>query len=279
MKYPYTLYPGLQVTPGSIIRARFYYNTLMSAKTPKISRTWFQNTFDSLYPILYAHRTIEAARPETLFSIKQTGLKAGDCVLDLCCGGGRHMVHLIETTQHVTGLDYSPHLLEIARQTAGPAIPLIRGDMRKLPFVEKFDVVMNYFTSFGYFHHQAENQQVMHEMVKALKPGGRLFIDYMNKEHAIQNLESETRRVSEGFNVIERRWIENDESRINKATIISQGDDEIKHSGESVQLYTESEFTEMIEKAGIMIDSIFGDYTEAALSPELPRMIVIGRKT
>lgn len=250
----------------------------MSTKTPKISRTWFKNTFDFLYPILYAHRTIEAASPETLFSIKQTGLKAGDHVLDLCCGGGRHMAHLIKTTRHVTGLDYSPHLLEIARQTVGPEIPLIRGDMRALPFVEEFDVVMNYFTSFGYFHEQAENQQVMHEMVKALKPGGRLFVDYMNKDHAIQNLQSKTQRVAEGFNIIERRWIEKDESRINKVTIISQGDDEIKHSGESVQLYTESEFISMFEEAGITIDSVFGNYTEAGISPDLPRMIVTGRK-
>lgn len=245
---------------------------------PKISSNWFQNTFDSLYPVLYAHRTIEAAEAETLFSIQQTRLQQQDHVLDLCCGGGRHLAHLTKASKHVAGLDYSPQLLAIARENLGPDVPLIRGDMRHLPFHEQFDVVMNYFTSFGYFQDQDENQQVVHDMVDALKPGGRLFIDYMNKDWAINNIEKETHRTAEGFEVYERRWIESNGSRINKATIIKRDGDEIKHIGESVQLYTEDEFTQMLERGGITIEAMFGDYTEAGISPELPRMIVVGRK-
>ena len=250
----------------------------MSANKPKISSNWFQNTFDSLYPILYAHRTIESAEAETLFSIRQTDLQQGQHVLDLCCGGGRHMAHLAKVSDHVAGLDYSPQLLAIARDSLGPDIPLIRGDMRHLPFRERFDVIMNYFTSFGYFQDQEENQQVVHNMMDALKPGGRFFIDYMNKDWAIANIEYETHRTVEGFRVHERRWIESNGSRINKATIIKRGGDEIKHVGESVQLYTEDEFTNMLEKGGAEIESLFGDYTEAPVSPENPRMIVVGRK-
>lgn len=250
----------------------------MLANKPKISSNWFQNTFDSLYPILYAHRTIEAAEAETLFSIQQTRLQRDDRVLDLCCGGGRHIAHLAKESEHVVGLDYSPQLLAIARESLGTDIPLIRGDMRYLPFHEHFDVIMNYFTSFGYFQDQHENQQVVHNMMDALKPDGRFFIDYMNKEWAINNIENETHRTAEGFEVHERRWIESNGSRINKATIINRGGDEIKHIGESVQLYTEDEFSQMLEKGGAVIDAMFGDYREAGVSPDHSRMIVVGRK-
>lgn len=188
------------------------------------------------------------------------------------------MAHLLKASDHVAGLDYSPHLLSLARETVGSDVPLVRGDMRHLPFHEQFDVVMNYFTSFGYFQNQEENQQVVHEMANALKPGGRFFIDYMNKDWAVNNLETETHRTAEGFDIAERRWIETDGSRINKATIIKRDGDEIKHTGESVQLYTKDEFTVMLEEGGLMIDAMFGDYTQAPLAPELPRMIVVGRK-
>lgn len=250
----------------------------MPLSKQKISSNWFQNTFDSLYPLLYAHRTIESAEAETRFSIQQTGLRAEDRVLDLCCGGGRHMAHLVKTSRHVVGLDYSPQLLDIARETLGSDVPLIRGDMRDLPFSQQFDVIMNYFTSFGYFQSQEENQQVVHEMVRVLKPGGHFFIDYMNKDWAIGNIETETHRMVEGFDVCERRWIEADGTRINKATIIKRGDDEIKHVGESVKLYTQGEFIDMLERGGVQVEAMFGNYDETPISPDQPRMMIVGRK-
>ncbi|MFP6583415.1 MAG: class I SAM-dependent methyltransferase [Candidatus Hydrogenedentota bacterium] len=243
-----------------------------------ISGNWFQQTFDALYPILYAHRTIEAAEAESIFSIEQTNIQQNDRVLDLCCGGGRHIAHLRNVSDHVVGLDYSSHLLEIARETVGNEQPLIRGDMRHLPFVDHFDVLVNYFTSFGYFRDAEENEKVVRDMTLALKSGGRFFIDYMCKDWAIANLEEETRRSAEGFQVYERRWIEADGSRINKSTSISRGDDEIKHTGESVQLYTTDEFSTLLTNGGLIIDNLYGNYAGSPCAPEFPRMIAVGRR-
>ena len=250
----------------------------MSPHRKKISRNWFQDTFDALYPIIYAHRTIKAAERECLFSIEQTRMTADDAVLDLCCGGGRHIAHVRKVAGHVVGLDYSPHLLEMARELLGADQVLIRGDMRNIPFSGAFDIVVNYFTSFGYFRDPAENAKVVRDMAIALKPDGRFFIDYLCKEWAIANLEEETRRSVEGFQIVERRWVEQDESRINKATNIVRGDDEIKHSGESVQLYTMEEFSALLQEGGLTIDSLYGDYDGSPCTPSSPRMIAVGRK-
>ena len=43
----------------------------MSPHRLTITRNWFQDTFDSLYPLIYAHRTVDAARAETEFSIAE----------------------------------------------------------------------------------------------------------------------------------------------------------------------------------------------------------------
>lgn len=250
----------------------------MSPHRKTISRNWFQDTFDALYPILYAHRTIDAAEAETLFSIEKTCITKNDCVLDLCCGGGRHIAHVKRVTPHIVGLDYSSHLLAIARELLGDDQALIRGDMRHIPFQNAFDVVVNYFTSFGYFQDPAENQKVVGDMAKALKPNGRFFIDYLCKDWAIANLETETRRHAEGFEIVERRWIERNNSRINKTTSVVQGDDEIKHTGESVQLYTTEEFEALLQGEGLSIDKLYGDYHGSPCTPESPRMIAVGWK-
>jgi SAM-dependent methyltransferase len=250
----------------------------MSTHKPTIAGNWFKDTFDALYPIIYAHRTVEAATTESLFAIQQLQLQRHERVLDLCCGGGRHIAHLRRASDHVFGLDYSSHLLTLAQEELGAETPVVRGDMRHLPFQNAFDVVTNFFTSFGYFEAPSENVKVAQDLARALKPNGRFFIDYIAQDYTIAHLDPESHRVAGGFDVYENRWIDRDTMRVNKATVIKQGGDEIKHTGESVRLYSQDEFIAILEHGGLRVDTLYGDYTGAACSPDHPRMIAVGRK-
>ena len=51
---------------------------------------------------------------EALFSILGRRVD-GAPVVDLCCGAGRHMVHLAGCAGFMAGLDYSRELLRLAR--------------------------------------------------------------------------------------------------------------------------------------------------------------------
>jgi SAM-dependent methyltransferase len=250
----------------------------MPFRKPVIAEDWYHVSFDSLYPIIYAHRTVEAARAESIFSIEQTKLRKGERVLDLCCGSGRHMAHLLRVTPHVVGLDYSTHLLAMAKEQLKGARGLVRGDMRHQPFDNVFDVVMNYFTSFGYFTTREENVRVVRNIAKSLKPGGRFFIDYLNREWAEDSLLSESIRHVDGYEVRERRWIDIDLHRINKSTRVLRDGEEINQHGESVQLYTPDAFVDILTEGGLRVDEVFGDYNGAALAPERPRMIAVGTR-
>lgn len=250
----------------------------MSPHRRPIAEDWYHLSFDSLYPIVYEHRTVMAARPESLFSIDQTQLSPTDRVLDLACGGGRHMAHLLHITPHVVGLDYSTHLIELAQQSLGPDAKLVRADMRHQPFAAGFDVVMNYFTSFGYFQTQEENLNVVEGIATALKPGGRFFIDFLNRNWTLANLQADTRREAGGFEIRERRWIDHDHHRINKSTIVSKNGRNVKDADESVQLYTLKEFTELLTAGGLHIERTYGNYDGAPFGDEHPRMIVVGTR-
>jgi SAM-dependent methyltransferase len=59
------------------------------------------------------------------------------------------------------------------------SVDYVLGDMRELPWQGRFDRVVSWFTAFGYFD-DAQNRQVLAEIARVLKPGGRLGIELNN---------------------------------------------------------------------------------------------------
>ncbi len=243
-----------------------------------VEKDWFANAFDALYPIIYAHRTVEAATGEAAFAIARLGLRPSSTVLDLCCGNGRHMVHLLRHTPDVVGLDYSRDLLGFARTQLGAEGKLLRGDMRTIPFQGAFDAVANFFTSFGYFQDEAENQAVALGIARALKPGGRFFMDYLNPDYVRAHLEPESEREAGDFVITERRWIDEATERVNKATKVHRDGVLVNQSSESVKLYAPDALQRLLADAGLVIESRFGDYDGSPVCPENPRQIIVGSR-
>lgn len=239
---------------------------------------WYEEAFGDLYNIIYAHRTVEAAAPEAAFAAQVLELKQGMRVLDLCCGNGRHLVHLAKITGHAVGLDYSLALLLQGRGLLGQGATIVRADMRGVPFVGAFDAVTNFFTSFGYFQDDADNMHVIAEIARALKPGGRFFIDYVNPTHVRETLEPESRRFVGEFEIDERRWIDESARRINKSMRVLRNGVVLKSLCESVRLYEEIEIRDQLERAGLLCGCIYGDYAGAPIADDLPRMILAGAK-
>ncbi len=239
---------------------------------------WFKSAFGSLYPVIYAHRTVEAAAPEARFAAIAVSLKPTDHALDLCCGTGRHLVTLQETGALLTGLDYSSDLLARARNQLLPGVSLVRSDMRRLPFNSSFDVVFSFFTSFGYFADEEDNYQAAREMARAIKPGGRFFLDYLNPVNIQNRLRETTTRQADRFTIHERRWIDLTTRRINKRIEVRQLNRSIWEGFESVCLYSYEDLSGMLLNAGLRVRTCWGDYSGAVYGGDSPRMILTGIK-
>jgi SAM-dependent methyltransferase len=254
----------------------------MPAQPRDIDPDWYAESFGALYPVIYAHRTVEAARAEAAFARDVTGLRADDAALDLACGTGRHLVHLAEGTERLAGLDYSRDLLKVARERvhgiARTDIRLVRGDMRRLPFPCAFDAVFNFFTSFGYFQSDEENRAVALEVARVLRPGGRFFIDYVNPRYVARTLTPETVREDGGFRIRERRWIDQARRRVNKTVRVDRGGREVARLEESVRLYEAPDFAALLASAGLEVTGLYGDYDGAAVADDRPRLIAAGRR-
>lgn len=91
-------------------------------------------------------------------------------LLDVACGSGYAVALAADRGAHVSGIDITPALLEIARKRAPGADPR-EGEMGALPFADsQFDVV----TGTNAFQFALDPEQALHDAARVLVPGGRL---------------------------------------------------------------------------------------------------------
>jgi SAM-dependent methyltransferase len=138
------------------------------------------------------------------------GIDVGTEVLDLACGHGRIANRLAVKGAVVTGLDVTPLFLERAREDAsrrGVTVDYVEGDMRKLPWTERFDAVVCWFTAFGYFDDD-ENRVVLGEVRRALRPGGRFVLDLNHRDNLMARFQPSSVTEVEGDLMIDRRWFD-----------------------------------------------------------------------
>lgn len=135
-------------------------------------------------PFIFDEGCWKKAPKQVAGFIKHLKMKKGMKVLDLCCGPGRITLELARRGYNVTGVDHMQFFLEEARKRARREklrCTFVRGDMRTFVRSDTFDVVLNIFTSFGYFKDQRQNQRVLRNIFESLKPGGKLLIE--NSRH------------------------------------------------------------------------------------------------
>lgn len=246
------------------------------------SSDWYRRAFADDYLWLYSHRSEKQARSEVEVAAEHLPFKAGQHILDIACGAGRHMLVFAEIGATVTGVDLSETLLEKAQRRfdeAEQSARLVRSDMRYIPFSGQFDGATMWFTSFGYFPTEEEDFLVLAELSRMLRPGGWWWIDIPNPIHLEANLVPKSEREVDGPNgtahVIEKRSIEND--HVIKVIDI---DDPLGHRSyeERVRLYTPERFGSLVRDTGLTTFGILGDYDGSPFTPRVPRQIWYGVK-
>jgi len=237
---------------------------------------WYRRAFESLYPLLYQHRDDASAAREVagLRSMLELGPPAR--VLDVACGGGRHMAAFAAAGFHAFGMDLSMTLLCDAVADRGLAGRLVSADMRAVPFGQRFDLTVNLFTSFGYFDDESENRAALRSMAATVRPGGWFVMDHMNRRRVERDGLGDDERRVEGLRVVSRRWIEG-EHVVKRMTIVD-GTGRTTEITERVRLYTPDQMRAMFDAAGLSVARTVGSFDGEPLADDSPRMITIGVK-
>jgi SAM-dependent methyltransferase len=236
---------------------------------------WFEDWFGEEYLALYEHRDHHEAREVVALIAERMG-EVGDApVLDLACGAGRHQRTLSDRGWWTVGLDLSPSLLRAARAEDRSA-PLVRADMRELPFADgSFALVVNLFTSFGYFRDDAQHLRVLREVARVTRPGGWFVLDYLHAEQLRRSLVSHDERTVGTVTVEQEREISADGRFVRKTITIG---DLGRTFVERVRLFEPAELTALCTEAGFSVQAVLGDYDGSALCPDSPRAILFSRR-
>jgi ubiquinone/menaquinone biosynthesis C-methylase UbiE len=219
---------------------------------------------------------------EVDFLVSTLQLSAGDKVLDLACGTGRHSVELAARGMDVTGIDFNRAALDVAEGAAeksGVAPRFVELDMRELQSGERFDAVICFWTSFGYFEDEADDLRVAQRVAAALAPGGRFLLELHVKETVFPRFQ-------------ERRWTwfddENPKRLLEEVSyniVTGRVDCEwtflegghARSSKSSIRLYSYRELCELLRKAGFATFEALETVTGKPFKLGAQRLSVVAR--
>ncbi len=201
-------------------------------------------------------------------------------VLDTCCGPGRFTLEFARRGHAVTAVDVVQSFLSAIEDTASDehlqVTPICKDILRFEP-VQQYDIVLNLYTSFGYFEHRRDDLTFLRMVHKALKPGGWFFLELTGKEIC-------ARYFSEG------EWFEKDKAVVctqffvddgweylNNRWIVCKDGKKTEHSWK-LRLYSSRELELLLYEAGFTLVRTFGSFEFVPYDHNAKTLLIAARK-
>jgi len=212
-----------------------------------------------------------------------------ESVLDMTCGTGSQVFYLKDRGYDIVGSDFSPQLLEIARDKAKKLsynLKFIDGDMRHLK-VGQFDAVITIFNAVG---HLTRNglAQAMKNINYNLKPGAIYIFDIFNLQamtnEVVKDFAYQIKKQLNDMQLLHSQCSTLDRER---GLLISYDQQMVQKGAEqpilyenkfSLQIYTFDELEKMLQKAGFSVISVSDVAGEQFTSDKSTTMLIAAKK-
>jgi SAM-dependent methyltransferase len=249
-------------------------------------KRWF-NTQD--YLDLYKHRDANDAKKIVNLILNHITMDKDSHILDLACGNGRHSILFARKGFNVTGIDLSRFLIKQANArlkneylNQSRRLKFEIRDMREIGHRNEFELVVNIFTSFGYFEQNHDNEKVIKSISASLKSGGYFLLDFLNSRNLQKSLVPFNIKKYNNKVIIQIRNII-DKFVIKDILILRNnpngGAPVSSHYSERIKLYSYEDFVKMFLKFNLRILKVFGDYLGNTYDKNNSgRMILLARK-
>lgn len=150
---------------------------------------FIRNSFDSITPCYDRLNQILSFGMAASWRERSAEMVLGDpsfhpkTILDLGCGTGKFLQCFLQMQKwdHVVGVDFSPAMLQKARETLKDNIVWLQEDFGALPFLEEsFDLIVSAFT----LRSIQDLPEFMNRVYRILTPGGKAaFLDLTRPHH------------------------------------------------------------------------------------------------
>ncbi|MBD3286201.1 methyltransferase domain-containing protein [candidate division WOR-3 bacterium] len=243
---------------------------------------WWTQFFDDSYgrmglDVIDTQRT----QKEVDFIAYTLELKKDERILDLACGKGRHALELARRGfTKVTGLDLTEDYLNEAKKVKAVEdlkVRFIAGDMRDIPFQAEFDAAYNYFTSFGFFADDKDNEKVIASVSRTLKPGGRILIETINRDRMVRHFRKLGWYERGGEYVLKSFDIDLETSTLISEWTYLAGERKTVRPVR-IRMYSLHEMISMLQRNGLEYVDSWGNKDIEPLTLDNHRLILMARK-
>lgn len=207
-------------------------------------------------------------------------------ILELCCGTGRLTLPIAKDGYNISGVDYTPSMLEQAKSKAteaGLEINFIQADIRTLDLQKKFNFI---FIPFNSIHHLYRNEDLFKALAcvkNHLKEEGLFLLDCFNPNiQYIVNNEKDQTVLAEYTTGDGRKVLIKQTMRYESASQINRIEWHYFINGEfhstqnlDMRLFFPQELDSYLEQAGFNIIHKFGGFGEESFDDKSEKQIYI----
>ena len=234
--------------------------TTSSRKPSGKKRSWWEVLFSDDYIRTLPKVAQTAVQKQVNFMEASLGIKRGDSVLDVGCGLGHHALEFARRGYLVVALDLALSMITRAAEDAqqrGLRINFLHKDIRDIGFEGTFDAVICVGTTFGFFDDE-QNRSVLQRLAHALKPGGRLLLDVVNRDFVVQSQPNLVWFEGDGCVVMEESDFNYYSSRLHVKRTMMRDDGRQTDVDYNIRLYSVHELGQMLKQCGFVIREVSG---------------------
>jgi SAM-dependent methyltransferase len=243
---------------------------------------WWEVFFDDDYLRTVRPPTREQIARQCDFIEKRVALAPGGTLLDVGCGLGLHVLEFAARGYMGVGLDLSLPMLSRASEEAqsrGLRVNFLHSDMREMSFEGAFDAVLCLGTTLGYFDDET-NRKIVERLYRALRPGGMLLLDVVNRDYVIRSQPNLIWFEGEGCVCMEESEFNFFTSRLHiKRTVILDSGRQTENEY-SLRLYSLHELGQILNGMGFRVTEVSGREALPGVffGQESPNMVIVAER-
>jgi len=207
-----------------------------------------------------------------------------DRVLELGSGLGRVTEVLGLAARFVAGIDISlPMLARAHRRTAADRLVLAAGDMRRIPFLEVFDLVAAPSDPMSHLLESEDRLATLSAVAQALRTGGIFVIDGLHRRPGEKRERRRRVPIARGVLSIREAWTPMDRRNLWRASYLYRVRTENgaceKAASFEARAWDPDEVVPLFRSCGLEVEEIWGNFDMDMFTPASPRIIVAATKS